>query len=126
MKWKLAFIFGFASYIFIYIFSNILTPIVHWEVPIVGSLTPVITIFSALIFGTLFIRSEDDNEVVKGFLLGLVFSLVDLILDLAFIFLGIISVSNDVYPFHIILTTLIFLFVTISLGYMANFEVKLK
>ena len=84
MKLKLAIIFGIVIWVLSYILSSILGPIFTDNLPYIDLIIPIITIVVTGFFGILYIRNIETNEVVEGLLAGMIFIIVDIILDMIF------------------------------------------
>lgn len=79
------------------------------------------------IFGILYIRVIETNEVIEGILVGMVFIIIDIILDMAIFILP----NNKVpfvenYPLHVFSMVIITLLITTFLGYLAQMKIDLK
>lgn len=127
MKLKL----GIISGILIWIISNILTaifnPIFNSNLPGINIIVPIITIIVTGFFGIIYIRNIDHNEVIEGILVGMLFIIIDIILDqTASIFINAQDLIGSSYPLHIISITVITLSITTFLGYLAQMKVDLK
>ncbi len=127
MKLKLAIIFGILIWIITFVTSQVLNPIFTNHLPQVNILVPIIIIITTGFFGILYIRNIDENEVVEGFLAGVIFIVVDIISDLVFI----IILNTDHFLFtnyriHITSTIIITLLITTFLGYLAQMNINLK
>lgn len=127
MKLKLAIIFGILIWIITFVTSQVLNPIFTNHLPQVNILVPIIIIITTGFFGILYIRNIDENEVVEGFLVGVIFIVVDIISDLVFI----IILNTDYFLFtnyriHITSTIIITLLITTFLGYLAQMNINLK
>ena len=86
MKVKLAIIYGIVIWVLITIFSSVFNPIFTDNLPRVNIIIPLAIIIVTGFFGILYIRSIETNEVVEGILVGIVFIIIDFILDL-FVFI---------------------------------------
>ena len=127
MKLKLAIIFGIIIWIVTYVLSSIFNPIFTDNLPSVNIVVPIIMIIVTGFFGILYIRDIETNEVVEGILAGIVFSIVDIILDYLFFFLpNKASFLVENYPVHMFSTIILTLFITTFLGYLAQMTIDLK
>ena len=127
MKLKLAVIYGMIVWILIFIISSIFNPIFTDNLPQVNRVVPLSIIIVTGFFGILYIRVMETNEVVEGIMLGVVFIVVDIILDMLFFILPnnkIPIVEN--YPLHIISMIIITILITTFLGYLAQMKIDLK
>lgn len=127
MKLKLAIIFGIIIWILTFILTSIFNPIFTNHVPHVNIVIPLTMIIVTGFFGILYIRTIESNEVVEGFLVGVIFVIVDIILDyLFFILLGVKSAMVEDYTLHMISTIVVTLLITTFLGYLAQMTIDLK
>ncbi len=127
MKIKLAVIFGILVWFLTYFFSEILNPIFIKYIPYNQIAIPLVIIIVTGFFGILYIRNIDTNEVVEGILLGMIFIIIDIILDyLFFIILGFPSVIFENYLYHLISMITLTLLITTFLGYLAQMKIDLK
>ena len=127
MKLKLAIIFGALIWFLTYFLTNIFNPIFNNNLPYVNIMVPIIIIIVTGFIGILYIRNINENEVIEGLLAGIVFIIVDMILD--YIFFIIPHVNNSIvgdYPFHITSMIIITLLITTFLGYLAQMRIDLK
>ncbi|WP_406533282.1 hypothetical protein [Methanobrevibacter sp.] len=127
MKIKLAVIFGILVWFLTYFFSEILNPIFIKYIPYNQIAIPLVIIIVTGFFGILYIRNIDTNEVVEGILLGMIFIIIDIILDyLFFIILGFPSVIFENYLYHLVSMITLTLLITTFLGYLAQMKIDLK
>ena len=127
MKLKLAITYGIIIWIITYILSLIFNPILTNFLPNLNITDTLIMIFVTGLFGTLYIRNIETNEILEGFLVGILFSICDIILDYVFFILP----NNHTFIFgnftiHLLSMTLITLFITTFLGYLAQMNINLK
>lgn len=127
MKIKLAVIFGILVWFLTYFFTEILNPILIRYIPYNQIAIPLVIIIVTGFFGILYIRNIDTNEVVEGILLGMIFIIIDIILDYVFfIIIGFPSVTFENYPFHLVSMITLTLLITTFLGYLAQMKIDLK
>lgn len=127
MKIKLAVIFGILVWFLTYFFSEILNPILIKFIPYNQIAIPLVIIIVTGFFGILYIRNIDTNEVVEGIQLGMIFIIIDIILDyIFFIILGFPSVIFENYLYHLISMITLTLLITTFLGYLAQMKIDLK
>ena len=127
MKIKLAVIFGILVWFLTYFFSEILNPIFIKYIPYNQIAIPLVIIIVTGFFGILYIRNIDTNEVVEGIQLGMIFIIIDLILDyIFFIILGFPSVIFENYLYHLVSMITLTLLITTFLGYLAQMKIDLK
>ncbi|WP_305554277.1 hypothetical protein [Methanobrevibacter sp. V74] len=127
MKLKLAIIYGVLIWIISTILIHLLNPIFNSNLPGINIIIPVITIIVTGFFGILYIRDIETNEVIEGIIVGIIFVLIDTILDAFILVLPIAqsSITGD-YSLHIISITIITLLITTFLGYLAQMTIDLK
>lgn len=127
MKLKLAIIYGVLIWIISTILIHLLNPIFNSNLPGIYIIVPVITIIVTGFFGILYIRDIETNEVIEGIIVGIIFVLIDTILDAFILVLPIAqsSITGD-YSLHIISITIITLLITTFLGYLAQMTIDLK
>ena len=103
MKLKLAIIFGILIWA---IQQSSLTYSIRYlppNLPHVNIIVPIITIIVTGFFGILYIRNIESNEVIEGILVGMVFVIIDILLDY-FVFI-LPKSTNSIfgnYPLHVI------------------------
>lgn len=126
MKLKLGIIYGVLIWLVTYIISVIAEPVMS-DTTFTHLVVPASIVIVTGFFGILYIRNIDENEVFEGLLAGIIFIIIDIILD--FIFFGVLNVRNNFlsdYPTHIILMSVIILIITTFLGYLAQMKIELK
>ena len=127
MKIKLAIIYGILIWIFTYILTGIFTPIFTFSLPDVNILVPAITIIVTGFFGVLYIRNINENEVIEGFVAGIVFVIIDIILDYIFFLTPYtMNIMFSDYKLHLFSTIILTLLITAFLGYLAQMKIDLK
>ena len=127
MKLKLAIIFGILIWIITYLVTEILNPFFSSFFANVNIIAPICVIITTTIFGIFYIRNIDDNEVIEGFTVGVIFVVIDIILDL--VFFKIPHNSNLIftnYNLHVFSMIIITLLITTFLGYLAQMNIDLK
>ena len=127
MKLKLGIICGILIWIITSFFTGILKPIFNSSLPRVNIIVPIITIIVTGFFGILYIRNIESNEVIEGFLVGVLFTIIDIILDAIFFVLpkaGKLIIGK--YSTHILSIALITILITTFLGYLAQMTIDLK
>lgn len=127
MKIKLAILYGFITWLLIYVISITFNPIITDNIPYINLIVPMAIIIVTGIFGILYIRNISDNEVIEGILLGIIFIVIDLICDMIFFIIP----NNPTpmlenYTLHITSMIVITLFITTFLGYLAHMTIDLK
>ena len=127
MKLKLAIIYGIITWIISSILAIILVPICSNYFPRINFIVPLISIIVIGFFGILYIRNIDSHETLEGFLVGIVFFIIDSILDRIFIFLPKYSDYMVYDPvLHIISMAFITIMITTFLGYLAQMKIDLQ
>ncbi|MBR4447897.1 hypothetical protein [Methanobrevibacter sp.] len=127
MKLSLAIIYGVLIWIFTSILTNIFNPIFTSNIPGVNIIVPIITIIVTTFFGILYIRNIETNEVIEGVVGGMMFVIIDIILD--YIFYIIPNAHSAIignYPIHLLSIAIITLSITTLLGYLAQMTIDLK
>ena len=127
MKLKLGIIYGVLIWVVTYIISIIAQPLLYDNNAYTNLIMPTIIVIVTGFYGILYIRNFNKNEVIEGFLGGIVFIIIDIILD--FIFFTVLNFRNNFlsdYPTHIILMSVILLMIPTFLGYLAQMKIELK
>lgn len=127
MKLKLAIIYGILIWIVTIILSHLITPFFIVTLPDVNVVTPIILIIVTGFFGILYIRNINSNEVIEGFFVGVIFIIIDIILD--YIFLISLHTQHLIfsdYTFHLSSMIILTLLITTFLGYLAQMNIDLK
>lgn len=127
MKIKLAIIFGILIWIFTYILTEIFTPIFAFSLPDINILVPAIVIVVTGFFAILYIRNINENEVIEGLAVGMIFVIIDIILDYIFFLNPNAStlVFSD-YTLHLFSMIILTLLITTFVGYLAQMTIDLK
>ena len=127
MKIKLPVTYGFITWLLIYIISTSFDPIITDNIPYVNLIVPMTIIIVTGVFGILYIRNIDENEVVEGILLGVIFIIIDIACDLLFFIIPKNpSPMLENYTLHLTSMVVITLFITTFLGYLAHMTIDLK
>ena len=126
MNMKLAITYGVLNWILIFLLSAIFYPIFMNIIPNFNITTPLFIVIVTGFFGILYIRHIDENEVVEGVLIGIVFSVIDIILDYIFFIIPVYSVVSRNYWLHIVAMVVVTLLITTFLGYLAQMKIDLK
>ena len=127
MKLKLGIIYGILIWLTTYILSTFIKPIVLDNLPYINIIIPISIIIATGFFGILYIRNINENEVIEGFKVGILFILIDIILDLIIFIIPRNSniLIND-YPIHVLSMVILVLIITTLLGYLAQMKIELK
>ena len=127
MKIKLAIIFGALIWILTYLFTSIFNTIFGKNILPTNIAIPIIIIILITFFGTLYIRNFNSHEVLEGLTCGIIFVLMDIVLDVAFFVLPhnqTVLIEN--YPLHIFFMAIMTILITTFLGYLAQMNIDLK
>ena len=127
MKIKLAITYGIIVWFLTYIISTTVSPIFADGIPYINLIVPIAIIVVTGFFGILYIRNINNNEVIEGILLGIVFIAVDIICDLVFFIIpGNKTLILDNYSLHLISMIFLTSLITTFLGYLAQMKIDLK
>jgi hypothetical protein len=78
-------------------------------------------------FGILYIRNINENEVIEGLAAGVIFIIIDIILDYIFLLkLNPVNLMFTSYKLHLFSTIIFTLLITTFLGYLAQMNIDLK
>ena len=127
MKVKLAIIFGVLIWIISSVLSDIFNTFFTTNVRNLNIVVPIITILVTGFFGILYIRTIDENETIEGFLVGIIFVIIDFICDYVFFIIpqqNTFIIGNQ--TLHIISITVSTILITTFLGYLAQMTIDLK
>ena len=126
MKLKKAIIFGILIWFITYILTSILNPIFTDNLPNINIVVPITIIIVTGFFGILYIREIDENEVMEGILAGIIFVIIDIILDSTIFILPNrpVLIVED-FAVHVISMFVIVLSITTFLGYLAQMTIDL-
>lgn len=127
MKIKLAITYGVIIWFLIYVLSSMFNPIFNSNLPNINIVVPIIIIIVTGFFGILYIRSINENEVIEGFLVGIVFVIIDIVCDYLFFFIPQTTplLLKD-YTMHVISMIILTILITTFLGYLAQMSIDLK
>lgn len=126
MKLKLAIIFGILIWFITFVLTSILNPFFTDNLPNANIIVPLTSIIVTGFFGILYIRNIETNEVIEGFLVGIIFIIMDIICDNIFLAIQYKPVIIHDYPLHVISMFIITLLITTFLGYLAQMKIDLK
>jgi hypothetical protein len=127
MKIKLAILYGILIWLVTYVISIIFQPIIVDNTKYVNFIVPLSIIIVTGFFGILYIRNMNENEVFEGILVGIIFIIIDILLDAIFFIIPNNSnalISN--YSNHVPVMAIIMLSITTLLGYLAQMKIELK
>lgn len=127
MKVKLAVICGILIWFFTNVLTTLIQPFFTKNTTYLNLLLPAIIIIVAGFFGIIYIREINKNEIIEGMIAGIIFFIIDILLDLAFF---VIPKNANIllynYPTHIALMLILMLLTTTFLGYLAQMNIELK
>ena len=127
MKIKLAVIYGILIWIVTYVISLIVEPIITINTPYNNLIIPLCIIIVTGFFGIIYIRNVNEDELIEGILVGILFIAIDIILDTVFfVILHNKNILFSNFLDHIILMSIIMLIITSFLGYLAQMNIELK
>lgn len=127
MKLKLGIIYGILIWFSVYIITIIFSPMINDNIPYINIVAPLAIIIATGFFGIIYIRNINENEVIEGIKVGIIFILIDIICDLVFFVLqGQKNILIEDYPTHILSMIILTLITTTLLGYLAQMEIDLK
>ena len=127
MKLKLAIIYGILTWIITLLLTKIANSMLAYGFHDMNITVPIIIIIVTGFFGILYIRNFDENEVIEGLNGGVIFIIIDVILDyIFFLNLKISDLMFTDYKLHLFSTIILTLLITTFLGYLAQMNVDLK
>ena len=127
MKIKLEVIYGILIWIVTYVISLIVEPIITINTPYNNLIIPLCIIIVTGFFGIIYIRNVNEDELIEGILVGILFIAIDIILDTVFfVILHNKNILFSNFLDHIILMSIIMLIITSFLGYLAQMNIELK
>lgn len=127
MKVKLAIICGILIWFFTNVLTTLMQPLFIDNATYLNLLFPAIIIILTGFFGIIYIREINKNEILEGIKVGIIFFIIDILLDLTFFVIpnnANILLYN--YPTHIALMLILMLLTTTFLGYLAQMNIELK
>ncbi|WP_292819899.1 hypothetical protein [Methanobrevibacter sp.] len=115
------------TWVLIYLLTEVFYPLFINFIPNFNIAIPLIIIIVTGFFGILYIRNIEENEVVEGILIGMVFIIIDIMLDyIVFILPQHTNIIVENYFIHLISMIIITLLITTFLGYLAQMKIDLK
>lgn len=127
MKIRLAIIFGILIWFLNYVLTSVFNPIFTATLRNIDVVVPIIMIIVTGFFGILYIRTIDENEIIEGFLVGILFVIIDIIFDyIFFIFPQKNAYMIGDFSLHLISMTVLTILITTFLGYLAQMNIDLK
>ena len=127
MKIKLGLICGILIWIFTYLISMLVQVFTSDNMLYNNLILPLIIIIVTGFFGIIYIRNVNEDELIEGILVGILFIAIDIILDTVFfVILHNKNILFSNFLNHIILMSIIMLIITSFLGYLAQMNIELK
>jgi hypothetical protein len=119
-SYKLTLIYGFLIWIIVFAVAMAIFPIRNSNRALFESIMPVALTICVVIFGNLYFRKLETSFVKEGVTLGIVWLLINLIIDLALFMQGPMKMAFADYISDIGLTYLLIPAITIGFGYVRN------
>lgn len=117
-SFKKAFLYGFLTWLIIFIIGIMAYMVHDSNRPLFESIMAVASTTVSVIFALLYFRNVEKNYIKEGWVLGLVFFLVNIGIDLPLFLLGgPMKTSLGNYMADIGLTYILFFAVTVGIGY---------
>ncbi len=127
MNIKLGIICGILIWVFTYLISIVFQIVTLDNVLYNTLILPLSIIIVTGFFGIIYIREINEDELIEGILVGILFIAIDIILDTVFfIILHNKNILFSNFLNHIILMSIIILIITSFLGYLAQMNIELK
>ena len=127
MNIKLGIICGILIWVFTYLISIVFQIGTLDNVLYNTLILPLSIIIVTGFFGIIYIREINEDELIEGILVGILFIAIDIILDTVFfIILHNKNILFSNFLNHIILMSIIILIITSFLGYLAQMNIELK
>ncbi|MBE6506018.1 MAG: hypothetical protein IJH63_09895 [Methanobrevibacter sp.] len=127
MKIKLAVIYGILIWAVTYVISLIVQPLITSNTLYNNLILPLSMIIVTGFFGILYIREINEDEVIEGIIVGIIFIAIDIVCDvIVFIIPQNHTILITNYTTHLILMSIITLLTTTFLGYLAQMKIELK
>lgn len=127
MKIKLAIIYGILIWAVTYVISLIVQPLITSNTLYNNLILPLSMIIVTGFFGILYIREINEDEVIEGIIVGIIFIAIDIVCDvIVFIIPQNHTILITNYTTHLILMSIITLLTTTFLGYLAQMKIELK
>ncbi len=126
MTFKKATLCGLLSYCFVFTFTRLSNNYLHIKLFFFNTHMPLWIILAALIFGAIYIRSIHEYEIFEGFMAGVYFAIIAIIIDIIYLLLTTNHINFGFYFTKIAYIYILYPIIITSLGYLANFEVQLK
>lgn len=117
-SWKRALLYGFLIWLLPFIVSIIIFPLRESARPLFESIMPVVVTLCAVVFSILYFKNLDRDFLKEGILLGVIWFVISLVIDLLMFSSGPMKMSFADYMMDIGLTYLIIPTVTIGFGYL--------
>ncbi len=127
MRLKIGIIYGVIIWIITHLFFSLTHPIIDAHTNNSNFILVLFIIIVSGFFSILYIREINKNEVLEGLFGGIIFAIIDIVLDLVFFVIPNnhnIIISN--YTTHIILISVMLITIPTFLGYLAQMNIELK
>lgn len=121
---KLAVLYGFLVWLIPFIIAFIIFPIREHDRPLFESIMPVTVTFCAALLSVLYLRKVDRSFLKEGILLGLIWFLISVLIDLPMFSAGPMKMSFGDYWKDIGLTYMIIPIVTVASGYLIGIRTR--
>ena len=117
-SWKKALLYGFLIWLLPFVVSIIIFPLRESARPLFESIMPVVVALCAVVLSILYFKNLDRDFLKEGILLGVIWLVISLVIDLVMFSSGPMKMSFTDYMMDIGLTYLIIPTVTIGFGYL--------
>ena len=127
MRLKIGIIYGVLIWIITHLLFSVTHPIIDAHT---SNSTFILFLFLIIVsgfFSILYIREINKNEVFEGLIGGIIFAIIDIVLDLVFFVIpNNQSILFSNYTTHIIFISVMLITVPTFLGYLAQMNIELK
>ena len=127
MRLKIGIIYGVLIWIITHLVFAVTHPIIDAYTANSNFILAICIIIVSGFFSILYIREINKNEVFEGLIGGILFAIIDIVLDLAFF---VIPNNQNIllpnYTTHILLTSAMLIILPTFLGYLAQMNIELK
>lgn len=117
-SWKKALLYGFLIWLLPFIVSIMIFPLRESARPLFESIMPVVVTLCAVFFSILYLRRVTSDFLKEGVMLGGIWFVISLVIDLVMFSSGPMKMSFASYVMDIGLTYLIIPTITIGFGYL--------
>ena len=115
---KVSFIYGFVLWAIPFIVAIALSQVRDTQRPFFESIMPVVLASCAVVLADLYFRNIESNFVREGILVGFIWLLISIVLDLLMFMWGPMKMSLADYMMDIGFTYLIYPIITVGMGYL--------